>query len=128
MKKVRNILLLTAATSLSLLARPSAPLPQEVRGAAHVVFQQYISGYDAHNALKHLIETQHALKASESDPEIRNLLKYIDVCIQKIRQDVRTPFTEKHAETLSDAVDAIDEATRYISEEHQLDPLVMASR
>ncbi len=128
MKNIRKILLLTAATSLSLMAQPGTPLPQEVRGAAHVVFQQYISGYDAHNALKHLIESQHALKVSESDPELQNLIKYIDVCIQKIRQDVRTPFTEKHAETLSDAVDAIDEATRYISEERRLDPLVMASR
>jgi len=127
MKKVRNILLLGAITTLGLIAQPATLLPQEVRGTAHLVFQQYVSGYNAHNALQHLIETQQALKANESNPELQNLLKYIDVCIRKIRKDVHTPFSEKNAAALSDAVDAIDEATRYITT-HRPASLMMASR
>ena len=127
MKKVRNILLLGAITTLGLIAQPATPLPQEVRGTAHLVFQQYVSGNDAHSALDHLIETQQALKANESDPELQNLLKYIDVCIRKIRKDVQTPFSEKNAAALSDAVDAIDEATRYITD-HRPSSVLMASR
>jgi len=100
--------------TLGLSAQSPDTLSRELRGSAQQVYKQYLSGYDAHSALEHLIEAQHALKAATPDPRLQNLLKYIDLSIRQIRKELKRPFSEKNADELSDAVEAIDEAARYI--------------
>jgi GH18 family chitinase len=114
MKKGLTILAWAAIAGAAPLSAQSTHLANEARDTAQLLFQRYVSGYDAHGALQHLVETQQALKATKSTPEIHNLLKYIDLCIERLRRDLDAPFSQARADRISDAIDAIREANSYI--------------
>jgi hypothetical protein len=128
MKKELMILAMAAMAIWTPLSAQSVNLANEARDTAQLLFQRYVSGYDAHGTLKHLIETQRALKASEATPEIRNLLQYIDLCIEGLRNDLDAPFSQARAARISDAIDAIREANSYIIRTHTAEGMVVASR
>jgi hypothetical protein len=80
------------------------------------VFSDYLSGYNTHNIVSHLRNTQAMLKGSVHDAELRNLLDYLDVCLKDLDQSVTKPATEANARHVDELLRAITEGNRYITD------------
>ena len=92
------------------------------------VFSGYLSGYDIHSVIAHLRHTQELLKHSVHDEELSNLLNYLDLCINDLRQAVTRPATDANARHISDLLSAITEGNRFISDTLSGQKIVVASR
>jgi len=92
------------------------------------LFSDYLSGYDTHNVIKHLRHTQSMLKRSIHDPELNNLLKYLDVCLKDLSRSVAKPATEANAHHVDDLLKAITEGNLYIIDTLGQNDFVIASR
>jgi len=118
-------LILTMAVASAKTAIEAAQSTPEI---TQQVFSDYISGYDTHNVIRHLRHTQEMLKHSVRDPELKNLLKYLDVCLNDLSQAVRKPATEANAHHVDDLLKAISEGTLYIIDTVGQSDMIIASR
>ena len=92
------------------------------------LFSDYISGYNTHTIVTHLRNTQERLKHSVHDEELSNLLNYLDLCINDLRQAVTHPATDANTRHINDLLSAISEGNRFIVDTLSGRKMVVASR
>ena len=92
------------------------------------IFSDYLSGYDTHSVLQHLHHTQELLRDSVHNPELNNLLDYLDVCLKDLDRSVSRPATEANAHHVDDLLKAITEGNLYIIDTIDQNDMVIASR
>ena len=114
MKKSLLPLLALLLLTLSLQAADPADLAREEQRLSHKLLSAYLNGANAESVLRDLRQTQHELKSSLKDPEIRNLLAFIDLCIGELQGSLRRPVTPANIEIVSDLTTSIDEGSRFI--------------
>jgi hypothetical protein len=65
-------------------------------------------------SIKALKAGQAKLKNSISDPELQNLLKYLDICMNKLEKKIAVKFTPGNAESVDELSKTIEEGNRYV--------------
>jgi hypothetical protein len=90
-------------------------LSQQVKFSHNV-----LKAYKKHKS-KHLLTQIYSmkkanlqLKNSVRDPEIKNLLVFLDICYDELRVTVRKPYSRDNAQLISDLSISINEGTHYV--------------
>jgi len=66
------------------------------------------------SAIKTLESGQKQLKSQISNPEISNLLVYLNLCLKDLKTIVKKPYSSKNAQRVTELSASISEGSRYI--------------
>jgi hypothetical protein len=89
------------------IARKQERLSQEIAAA-------YAQHKDLSGVIRRLEEQQSRLKNSIHDPEISNLLDFLQLCLENIKTISTKPRTSANREMIADLGSSIGEGSRYI--------------
>jgi len=79
-----------------------------------------VTAYKKHQAKAllsqiHIIKAQnHKLQKEVRDPEIRNLLVFLDICLDEMKSTLSKPYSKDNAQIIADLSVSIKEGTHYV--------------
>jgi len=114
MKKALFAFASTLLLAGALHAQTPTQLARAEQRLSHEILNAYLTGAHPQQHLLELQRIQRQLKASVSDPEISNLLSFLDLCIQELQGTIHRPLTPGNIEIVSDLTTSIDEGSRFI--------------
>lgn len=66
--------------------------------------------------IKSMEAAQYRLKSSIKDPEIVNLLVYLDMCVHNIKTLAKKPYSTKNAKAIASLCISLSEGNQYVAE------------
>ncbi len=115
MKKILWISALSLTVSLTALnAQTPIEAARNTPQITQKLFRGYLNGHDTHTVISRLCHTQEMLKHAIHDKKLNNLLSYLDLCINDLRQAVTRPATDANIRHINDLLGAISEGNRFI--------------
>jgi len=112
---LRNVLLALLLGSTALLAQTPAQLAQNEGKISRQIFQSYLNGSDTQYKLSQLHKIQQKLRSSSGNPEIANMLTYLDLCIVKLQSALHKAPSPATIGKVRDLTRSIEEGSRYIA-------------
>jgi hypothetical protein len=115
MTMLHKIILVLAFGAMSTLyADTTASLAKQ----QELLSQKLIAGYTGHRDISGTIDTleekQNKLNSGVKDPEIKNLLKFMNICIKNIKHISNKPYSHSNRQRIADLSISIGEGSRYI--------------
>jgi len=112
---LRRLLLSLLLGSTALLAQSPAELAQSEGKISRQIFQSYLNGSDTQYKLSQLHKIQKELRSSSRNPEITNMLAYLDLCIVKLQSALHKAPSPAAIGKVHDLTSSIEEGSRYIA-------------
>ena len=121
MKKTYQMSLVTLMMTFGLHASALANVdPVDVAKKQEILSQKIISAYaerrDISGVIHRLEEQQNRLKNSVHDPEISNLLDFLQLCLNNIKTISTKPKTVENKRLIADLGTSIREGNHYIAQ------------
>ena len=121
MKKTFQMSLVTLMMTVGLHASALASVdPVDVAKKQEILSQKIISAYaerrDISSVIHRLEEQQHRLKSSVHDPEISNLLDFLQLCLNNLKTISTQPKTAENKRLIADLGTSIGEGSHYIAQ------------
>jgi hypothetical protein len=112
----KSLLALVALVTFSTALQAQSPLQlaKTEQQLSRKLLAAYLNGSRTDPIFQDLRQVQQELKGSLRDPEIRNLLTFLDLCIEELRPSLRRPVTPANIEIVSDLTTSIAEGSRFI--------------
>jgi len=109
-------LIATASIHASALAGTD---PVDLAKKQEILSQKIITAYAQHKDVSPVIHRlemqQNRLKNSIHDPEINNLLDFLQLCLNNIKTVSTKPHTSRNKQVIADLGTSISEGSRYIA-------------
>ena len=121
MKKTYRMSVVALMMTVGLHASALAAVdPVDVAKQQEVLSQKIISAYaerrDISSVIRRLEEQQNRLKNSVHDPEISNLLDFLQMCLNNIKTISTQPKTAENKRLIADLGTSIGEGSHYIAQ------------
>ncbi|WP_292656706.1 hypothetical protein [Nitratifractor sp.] len=71
-------------------------------------------GSSLHTMIKSIKSGQKILRTRVNNPELRNLLTYLNVCLKELETVAQKPYTSKNAQKVSELSHSLSEGSHYI--------------
>jgi len=119
-RKLYKISLIALLSSAGLHASALASTePVDLAKQEEILSQKVITAYAQHRdisqVIHHLKERQIRLKGAVHDPEILNLLNFLELCLNRIQTISKKPHFDGSKEIVADLGTSISEGSRYIA-------------
>ena len=79
------------------------------------IYRNYLNNRDTRSELNQLIRLHQQLKAQHPTAEKANLVRYLELCIVRLRSTLRTQPTPQSIATVRNLTRQIQEGSRYIA-------------
>ena len=110
-------LMMTVGLHASTLANVD---PVDIAKKQEILSQKIVSAYaknrDIFSVIHRLEEQQNRLKNSVHDPEISNLLNFLQLCLNNLKTISAQPKTPKNKRLVADLGTSLGEGSRYIAQ------------
>jgi len=107
-----------AGTLSAVASAVSITDPVDLARTQEILSKKIVTGYsrrqDISQVLHRLEEQQNRLKNSIHDPEISNMIDFLQLCLENIKNLSHKPRSKVNAEKIADLGASINEASRYI--------------
>jgi hypothetical protein len=92
-----------------------AQLAKQQESLSKKLISSYIKHEDISQTLDNLKEKQDRLKSKVQDPEIKNLLDFLNICLKDIKLIETKPRNHSNVQRIADLSTSISEGSRYIA-------------
>jgi hypothetical protein len=113
--QIIGFIALFGATTLSAQSPETIGIAQENEQLSQKLAVAYIHNKDVAKTIERLEDQQDKLKGAVHDPEINNLLNFLQLCLENIKKASTEPHSAENAELISDLSGSIREGSRYIT-------------
>jgi len=92
--------------------------PADLAKEQEILSRKLISSYARHKDISDTLEIikdrQERLKSKINDPEIENLLNFLNICLKNIESISSKPYSHSNVQRIADLGNQINEGSRYI--------------
>ncbi len=94
-----------------------AELAKEQESLSKKIVLNYAKKKDISRTLDSIEHKQEMLKHKVNDPEIKNLLSFLNLCLNDIKRLSSKPYNHNNMQRIADLSNSIGEGSRYIAKE-----------